>query len=137
MKAAFFTLFFLTSLTAFAQKRGTVEEFKDPQIDSLIAWRKASAAEGGFGSISGYRVQFFSGSDRREAYEQQNRFQELFPEMRTYISYVEPNYKIRGGDFRTRLEAQRFMQEIRPQFPALFLIREKINPPKLDTADAQ
>lgn len=137
MKAAVFTLFFFASLPAFAQKQGVVEEIKDPQIDSLIAWRTSASGENAFGALNGYRVQFFSGANRKEAYDQQSRFQALFPDMRTYISYVEPNYKIRGGDFRTRLEAQQFMQEIRPQFPVLFLIREKINPPKLDTADAQ
>jgi UDP-2,3-diacylglucosamine pyrophosphatase LpxH len=34
-----------------------------------------------------------------------------FPEMRTYISYREPNFKVRAGDFRTRLEARKLMQE--------------------------
>lgn len=137
MKNALFALFFFGSVTIFAQKKGSVEEIKDPKIDSLIAWRTSSASKTGYGSLNGFRVQFYSGLNRKEAYDAQSRFQELFPDMRTYISYVEPNYKIRGGDFRTRMEAQRFMQEIRPHFPTLFLIAEKINPPKFDTSNAQ
>ncbi|MBE7179438.1 MAG: SPOR domain-containing protein [Mucilaginibacter polytrichastri] len=137
MRRALFIILFSGAVSAYAQSKGSLEEIKDPKIDSLIAWRTSAAGKTGYGSLNGYRVQFFSGGNRKAAYDAQDRFQEMFPSMRTYISYIEPNYKVRGGDFRTRLDAQRFMQEIRPQFPTLFLIPEKINPPKLDTSDAQ
>ena len=78
-------------------------------------------------------VQFFVGSDRNETYAKQAIFNQMYPDFRTYIVYQEPNYKIKAGDFRTRLEAQKLMRDLRPQFPTLFLVSEKINSPKLDT----
>lgn len=126
-------------LASFAQ-RGEVTVIKDPLIDSLIAKRSEVYKTTGEVKIGkpivssyGYRVQIFYGSDRREVFNQQARFKSLYPKFNTYLIYKEPNYYIRVGDFRTRLEAQRLMNEIRPAFPTLFIFREKINAPQLDT----
>jgi hypothetical protein len=67
--------------------------------------------------------------NRAEAYSAQQRFNQKFPELRTYITYREPNFRVRAGDFRTRLEATKYLQQIRSVFPTLFIISEKINPP--------
>ncbi|MCY1520803.1 hypothetical protein D9M68_555950 [compost metagenome] len=80
----------------------------------------------------GYRVQVFYGPDRRETFNEQARFKGLYPRVNTYITYKEPNYYLRVGDFRTRLEAQNFLAGLRPSFPTLFIFREKINAPALE-----
>lgn len=137
-----FSFFFIN--IAFAQK-GEVVVIKDPLIDSLIAkrvdvYRTSGEVKIGKPIVSsyGYRVQIFYGSDRREVFNQQARFKTLYPRLNTYLIYKEPNYYVRVGDFRTRLEAQRLMSEIRPTFPTLFIFREKINAPQLDiTTDDQ
>lgn len=135
---AFFLILFKTS---FAQK-GEVTVVKDPLIDSLIAKRIEVYRTGGDVTLKpnkpvvsdyGYRVQVFYGSDRREMFNQQARFKSSYPRINTYIIYKEPNYYLRVGDFRTRMEAQRLMSELRPTFPTLFIFREKINAPSLDT----
>lgn len=133
-------VFFLPAVSfSFAQTRGEVEVIKDPRIDTLIARRllasKFSTERIGRGSGWGYRVQFFIGSNRKEIYAKQAEFNEMHTDLRTYITYQEPNYKIKAGDFTTRLEAQKLMRDLRPQFPTLFLVSEKINLPKLDTTD--
>nr|WP_226904864.1 SPOR domain-containing protein [Pedobacter schmidteae] len=134
------------SAAALAQTKGVVSVVKDPMIDSLIAKRielnmKAAATPGTVStgkpgttivSQMGYRVQIFYGSDRREVFNEQSKFNSSFPELNTYITYKQPNYYLRVGDFRTRLEAQRFMNELRPMFPTLFIFREKINAPNLN-----
>jgi hypothetical protein len=83
----------------------------------------------------GYRVQIYNGSSRKEAYDAQARFMNEHPDMRTYIGYTEPNYKVRAGDFRSRMEAERLMQELRGRFTSLFIIGGKINPPKPGTGN--
>lgn len=129
----------LFTITAFAQ-RGEVTVVKDPLIDSLIAkrlevYKTSGEVKSGKPIVSayGYRVQIFYGSDRREVFNEQARFKGLYPKLNTYLIYKEPNYYVRVGDFRTRLEAQRLMSELRPNFPTLFIFREKINAPNLDT----
>lgn len=132
--------FFTSTLTA--QHRGEVTIVKSPIIDSLIEKRIALSKKsapvavsknGAMVSKMGYRVQIFYGSDRRETYNEQTRFKTTYPKMNTYITYKEPNYYLRVGDFRTRLEAQRLMNELRGTFATLFIFREKINAPGLDT----
>ena len=134
------SMFFLTAKSS-AQTRGQVEVVKDARIDSIIAHRliatKSPLGKIGNSSGYGYRVQFFISSNRNEIYAKQAAFNELYPDLRTYIIYQEPNYKLKAGDFRTRLEAQKLMRDIRPQFPTLFLVSEKINLPKLDPTDVK
>ncbi len=121
---------------SFAQK-GEVTVVKDPMIDSLIAKRIEVYRTGGDVSAKPNKPVVY-GSDRREMFNQQAKFKGSYPKINTYIIYKEPNYYLRVGDFRTRLEAQRLMSELRPTFPTLFIFREKINAPVLDsTTDDQ
>ena len=125
-----------------AQARGTVEVVKDPRIDTL-ANRRANlkgstgvvyAHTNAFGSrVDGFRVQIFSGGNRKDAYDTQARFKTTHPDTHTYIIYNTPNYKVRAGDFRTHLEAEKLMQELKGSYSNLFIIDEKINIYKADT----
>lgn len=121
----------------FAQTRGKIEVDKDPKVDSLIGnylvVGNSNNTEPASLSSYGYRIQIFSGSDRKGAYTAQAKFQNKFPETHTYLSYRDPNFKVKIGDFRSRLEAERMVQELRPAFTGLFITSEKINLPKLDT----
>lgn len=126
---------------SFAQTKGAVTVVKDPLIDSLIAKRielnkkkptTTNPTGPAVGSQMGYRVQIFYGLDRKEAFNEQNRFKTTYAKLRTYITYKEPNYYLRVGDFRTRLEAQNLLNELKGIFPTLFIIREKINAPELE-----
>lgn len=135
----FITLSFFTS--SYGQNKGTVTVIKDPLIDSLIAKRielntKKPTTTNPSSSVivneMGYRVQIFYGLDRRETFSEQAKFKGLYPRINTYITYKQPNYYLRVGDFRTRAEAQSFLNELRPNFPTLFIFREKINPPLLE-----
>ncbi|MDB5018608.1 MAG: hypothetical protein JWQ84_3440 [Mucilaginibacter sp.] len=137
----FFIVLFAPALS-FAQTRGKVEVIKDPLIDTLIARRpflnKSSSAGTGNSeeTVYGYRVQIFFGSSRQAAYDAQARFREEYPEVRTYITYTEPNFKVQAGDFRTRLEAQKLQSELTQMFSSsLFIISGKINPPKSDSSN--
>ncbi|MCZ4245176.1 SPOR domain-containing protein [Pedobacter punctiformis] len=140
MKTIYVLIFSLLLFKASFAQKGEVTVIKDPLIDSLIAKRIEVYKSSGevkpnkaIVSSYGYRVQIFYGSDRREVFNEQARFKNSYPKVNTYIVYKEPNYYIRVGDFRTRLEAQRLMNELRPNFPTLFIFREKINAPNLDT----
>ena len=130
----------LCTTLAFGQNGGKVTVVKNPAIDSLIARRIALNREAsGNGSpyvINGYRVQIFFGTNRKEAYAQQAKFKSLYPELDAYLSYTVPNYRVKIGDFRTRAQAQKMMNELRPKFPSLFIFNEKINPIKADKFDA-
>jgi hypothetical protein len=131
----FIVLFF--SFSANAQTRGKLEIIKDPRIDTLAARRVELNKVVGVdaGAVNGYRVQIYTGPNRKEAYNAQAKFQEEFPDIRTYVVYSEPNFKVRAGDFRTRMEAEKMQDDLKKWFNGMFIITEKINPPKLDNTD--
>lgn len=74
----------------------------------------------------GFRVQIFAGSNRSEAYAIQARFRNQHADMDTYITYAEPNYRVKVGDFRSRAQANEFMSTIRSQYKSVFVFQEDI-----------
>jgi len=127
--ALVFTLFAFTGLKA--QERGKVEIIKDARIDTLIARRQSLQAKNpGAASLNGFRIQIYNGNLRSAAYAAQAKFQEQYANIRTYLTYNEPDFKVKVGDFRTKLEAEKFRQQLQSMFSGLFIIAEKINPPR-------
>jgi hypothetical protein len=134
-----FLMLIASSAKTLAQERGKVQVVAPPLFDTLLAKRAAlnnergsrgGGSSSGYSSLYGYRVQIYNGSSRNAAYSAQAKFNKEFPEMRTYIVYREPNFKVRAGDFRTRIEAERMKEQLKPLFSIMFIISEKINPPK-------
>ena len=103
---------------------------KDPRIDVLIQKQRA-INEKTKGAFSGYRIQIHFGIDKAKALDTKAKFISKFPNYTSYLIYEQPYFKIRVGDFRTRLEAFNFLQQIADMFPAAFLVRDKIELPKI------
>ena len=85
--------------------------------------------------IPGYRVHLYMDSGNRarlNTQHEQAAFEELYPEQRSYIVYEEPYFKLRAGDFRTRLDARRFLEKIRRNYPAAYIVVDRINYPEMD-----
>ena len=65
------------------------------------------------------------------AFNLRDRFMTDYPTVQAYIVYDEPNFKVKVGDFRTRLEAYLFLQRIRADYPGT-IIRDNIYPMQID-----
>lgn len=124
----FFSIFFLSSFALFAQEHFV---HQDSKLDSLVILHKRINSLDSL--VPGYRVQIFfeSGNySKNLAMETAVEFQENYPEIRYYLSFNEPYYRIRVGDFRTIIEAKGFLKEIIGDYPAAFEVKDKIyNPP--------
>ncbi|MFZ4796822.1 MAG: SPOR domain-containing protein [Bacteroidia bacterium] len=99
--------------------------YLDSLIDKNIAKNNINK------TISGYRIQLFSGNERINANNIKTKFLRLFPEQTAYLSYQQPYFKIRVGDFRSRLEAKLFYNKIKDEFGESIIIQDKINLPRL------
>ncbi|MFD1164137.1 SPOR domain-containing protein [Sphingobacterium daejeonense] len=76
--------------------------------------------------VRGFRVQIFSGSSRREAENVQRSFQSQNSDINAYLDYVEPNYRIKVGDFTSRSAATAYMRELRGKYRNVFVFVEDV-----------
>ncbi|MCS6819833.1 MAG: SPOR domain-containing protein [Chitinophagales bacterium] len=89
-------------------------------VKAYLRYRETVQAE------EGYRIQITYTSDREEAYRAKAKLYKEFEEVPSYIEYDQPNYKLRLGDFRTRLEATAFLQEVIKIYPGAFIVKDRI-----------
>ena len=83
-------------------------------------------------SIAGYRIQIYFGSLRSKANELRARFNNRFPDINAVVSYQQPNFKVRAGDFITRMEALSKLEIIEKEFDGAFVVPDEIRLPPLD-----
>lgn len=110
-------------------KDSTIALTRDSRIDELITKQKDNNTLKQ--SMPGYRVQIYFGGVRQKAAEVKLDFTGKHPEIPSYLTYLAPNFKVRIGDFRTRLEAQGFLKSIEGQYPTSFIVQDEIKLPVL------
>ena len=76
---------------------------------------------------SGYRIQIYVGNTRKEADDARLFTYQTFPELNPYLVYSQPTYRVRIGDFMTRLEAERYLQHVRNRYESAVILAEKID----------
>ena len=59
-------------------------------------------------------------------------FLAIYPEVPSYLLYQQPNFKIRVGNFRSKLEAYKFMRSLPSAFSNSFIVNDEIVIPELD-----
>lgn len=120
------------SLPVFSQK-GDIQLIQDDKVDLLVS--KHIIINQNRPGIDGYRIQVFfdSGSNSKSrAQSVYESFRSKYPGTGAYLTFKTPNYKVRAGDFRTRLDAQRFLNEILPDYPNAWITEDQINLPKVE-----
>ncbi len=119
--------------STFTRERSYVSQ--DEQIQLLMdVHQKLIKRQQG---IPGFRVQIFMDSGTQARLRTQRaraEFESKYPDINAYITYDEPNFKLRVGDFRTRLDARRFIEYISEDYPreSVYIVLDTINFPDLD-----
>ena len=140
----FFSLLFWAHQLSAQQEQRMVEESRDSLIGLLQEYRayynlnpakatpislapkvidKSTASRV---KVRGFRVQIFSGSSRSEATKVQNAFIRTNADVNAYLDYVEPNYRVKVGDFTSRSAATAYMRELRGKYQNVFVFVEDV-----------
>lgn len=87
--------------------------------------------------LDGYRIQVFSdgGNNAKErALKLVSEIEESHPNIPVYLSYHQPNFKVRCGNYRTKAEARKNQGSICKSYPGCFIVKDLIlvNEPKGD-----
>ncbi|GAB4031259.1 SPOR domain-containing protein [Spirosoma gilvum] len=75
----------------------------------------------------GYRIQVYVGNQRQEAEAAKLMVSQNFPELSPYLSYNQPTYKLKVGDFMRRLDAERYYASIRRLIASAQLQPDKVD----------
>ena len=96
----------------------------DKEIDSLhLKFKKINLSQSG---IQAYRLQIAFASTKNEINIMKLKFIEKFPNIPIYLSYSTPYYKLRVGNFRTKLEAEKIKSKLIKNYPGSYIVSEYI-----------
>lgn len=123
-KLSFITLLFFSTSLALHAQQGLVTVDQDKEIDKLLEYKKDLR------TVNAYIIQIFSNSSaaaRSEAQSTRSKATALYPDWSNSIEYEQPNYKIWVGNFRTRLEADRALIEVKKTYAHAFILSPRNN----------
>lgn len=131
------SILIVLSLKAAAQTdTGLVVVHKDPRINLLMkkqAQINEETTRSSRRSMQGYRIQVMNTTDRNTALDAKTKAYQLYPELKAYLLYQSPYYRIRVGNFKTKSEADDYIKELARNFDNnVFVVRDVIEI-KLDT----
>jgi hypothetical protein len=116
--------------TAHGQK-GSIEIIQDPAIQARFNVCLSQQAK--LKGINGYRISIYFGSgqdSKRNAELARANFVARYSDVTCYIKFEYPYFKVYVGDFRTRSDAQKFLNEISYNYPDAFIREDLIQFPE-------
>jgi hypothetical protein len=121
-------LSFLTNLL-FSQENNPIDSLKDSKTNVVKDSRidKLDKSYVSTYKLIGYRIQIYSGNKKQPAREARQIFTNRYHETKAHESYEQPYFKVKVGDFKTKLEALKFKTELVKYFPNCFIVKDEID----------
>jgi hypothetical protein len=103
---------------------------KDPRADLLVKKQASinTATKKSVGrTMRGYRLMVLNTNKREDAIAAKTKVYTYFPELKAYLIYQSPFFRLKAGNFKTRDEAEKYRKEMSPLFPkGVFIVSETI-----------
>ena len=131
MRYLFILLFSFAATALQAQdSMATVVVHKDPRLDLLVKKHtdmNAAIKKASMRSAKGYRVLVINTNKRDEAMAAKTKIYSNFPELKAYLVYQAPYFRLKAGNFRTKEEAQQYQKMLSAYFPkGVFVVNDTI-----------
>lgn len=75
---------------------------------------------------NGFRIQIYVGNDRKSADDAKIYTYQKYPEIFPYLSYQQPIYKVKIGDFLNRMDAERYYSDIKDLYPSAMILPDRV-----------
>jgi hypothetical protein len=117
-----FFLFAVVSFFAvksYAQDTTSVVVHKDPRLDMLINKQieiNEITTRNSRRSAPGYRILVISSNNRNAVTDAKTKIYRQFPELKAYMMYQAPFFRLKVGNFREREEAEIYLSDIQRLF---------------------
>ena len=131
LRLIFCLIFLGSNMVAQETNQNNSVVIADARIDSLVNLHIEHNKK--YPVFQGYRIQILkaSGNDALALTEEAKaKFMKKYAGATVYLTFDEPYYRVRVGDFRTRLEAEKFLKRINRKYPGAWVIQDYINFPK-------
>ena len=114
--------FILSSLFCFTSngQDGKTNVSVEPKIDQLL--KEKRKLNTGLFLNEGYKIQIFYGNSE-ESKKKLQEFKKEFKDLDGTIIFNSPNYKVWIGNFKTRIEVERAMVDIKKKYPTALIIK--------------
>jgi len=106
------------------QKEGIVKIESSTNIDKVISQKKTYNKN--LKSINGFKIQVFYGNEKN-SYKVKDEFNALFEDIPAKIVFSSPQWKVQVGNFKTRLEADKTLLEIKKEYPSAIIVPTEID----------
>lgn len=121
----------LYSTVAYGQDSSSLSMIHvDPRIDSLMKKQiqiNEVTTRDSRRNIPGYRIQVANSNNRNEVFAVKTKIYQQYPELKPYLIYQPPNYKLKVGNFKTAEEAEPYLQKLTAVYPTgVYLIHDVI-----------
>src|SRR4051812_45384602 len=97
--------FFISEKLSAQTDSGSVIVYKDPRLNLLVrkqAQINEESTRNSRRTMSGYRIQIINTTDRNSAIDAKTRAYQLYPELKAYLLFQSPYYRIKVGNFKAR-----------------------------------
>ena len=103
---------------------------KDPRLDLLVK-KQASINEvtsrDGRRTDKGFRLMIISTNNRDEAMAAKTKVYTYFPDLKAYMWYQSPYFRVKAGNFKDRKDAEAYQRRLNTYFPkGVFIMKDII-----------
>lgn len=139
MKFILSIFIFFISVSAFPQTDTTgsplpdsnsVIVHKDPRIDLLVKKQAAInevTSRDSRRTDKGFRLMIISTTSRDEAIAAKTKIYTYFPELKAYLWYQSPYFRVKAGNFKERKDAEAYQKRLNTYFPrGVFIMKDVI-----------
>ncbi|MFD1551523.1 hypothetical protein DNU06_03535 [Putridiphycobacter roseus] len=114
-----------------SQSKGNIEVHQPKELKEITEFVSRNKDHMDQVKIEGYRIQIYFNENKSTALGQKANFLSSYGEHKAYLDYMAPNYRVRVGNFRTKLEAEKLKQELLSAYPTCIVLPDNIELPKI------
>lgn len=114
---------------------------KDYRVDLLIkkqAQINEVTSRNARRTDKGFRLMIISTNNRDEAYAAKTKIYTYFPELKAYMWYQSPYFRLKAGNFKDRKDAESYQKRMNTYFPkGVFVMKDiiEVKPGKYEEED--
>ena len=109
---------------------GSVIVHKDPRLEQLVKTQaniNDITSRDARRTDKGFRIMIISTNSRDEALAAKTKVYTYFPELKAYLWYQSPYFRVKAGNFKDRKDAEAYQKRMNSYFPrGVFIMKDII-----------